>query len=95
MPQILVTAGPTDQQGAGTVMLRERVSSADFESEWFAANLVERLGWAVVDATEVEQGTEVEQESEPQFDRQPPLDAQAGPEPQSAAPHQRGPIVTA
>jgi len=55
MPQIIVTAGPTDQQGSGTVMLRERVNPEDFESERFAANLVERLGWAVVDATEAEQ----------------------------------------
>jgi len=35
-------------------MLRERVNVADFESERFAANLIERLGWAVVDATEAE-----------------------------------------
>jgi hypothetical protein len=55
MPQIIVTAGPTDQQGQAAVTLRERVSPADFESERFAANLVERLGWAVVDATEEEQ----------------------------------------
>jgi hypothetical protein len=54
MPQIIVTAGPTDQQGSDAVMLRERVSPADFESKQFAANLVERLGWAVLDATEAE-----------------------------------------
>ena len=54
MPQIIVTAGPPDQHGGGTVMLRERVTAADFESERFAANLVERLGWAVNDATEAE-----------------------------------------
>ena len=34
--------------------LRERVSVADFESDHFAAQLVERLGWAVSDANEVE-----------------------------------------
>jgi hypothetical protein len=54
MPQIIVTAGPTDLQGSDAVMLRERVSPADFESKQFAANLVERLGWAVLDATEAE-----------------------------------------
>ena len=54
MPQIIVTAGPTDQHGSDTVMLRERVNPADFESEQFAANLVERLGWAVLDAIEAE-----------------------------------------
>jgi hypothetical protein len=36
-------------------MLRERVDVADFESDHFAAQLVERLGWAVSDAHEVEQ----------------------------------------
>ncbi len=35
-------------------MLRERVNVADFESDHFAAQLVERLGWAVSDAHEVE-----------------------------------------
>jgi hypothetical protein len=49
MPHIIVTA---DQEEA--VMLRERVSVADFESEHFAAQLVERLGWAVGDADEAE-----------------------------------------
>jgi hypothetical protein len=61
MPHIIVTAGPTDQQGEGTVMLRERVNPADFESERFAANLVERLGWAVLDASQEEH--EVRRES--------------------------------
>jgi hypothetical protein len=54
MPQIIVTAGAADGVEAGTVMLRERVNAADFESDRFAANLLERLGWAVGDATEVE-----------------------------------------
>jgi hypothetical protein len=51
MPQIMVMA---DQASDAPVMLRERVSPADFESDHFAAQLVERLGWAVVDAHEVE-----------------------------------------
>lgn len=50
MPHIIVTA----DQGEGAVMLRERVSVADFESEHFAAQLVERLGWAVGDADQAE-----------------------------------------
>ena len=54
MPQIIVTAGPTDQHGSDPATLRERVSPSDFESERFAANLVERLGWAVLDAIEAE-----------------------------------------
>jgi hypothetical protein len=35
-------------------MLRERVNVADFQSDHFAAQLVERLGWAVEDAHEAE-----------------------------------------
>ncbi|MDQ6745465.1 MAG: hypothetical protein M3Z27_05565 [Actinomycetota bacterium] len=42
---------PGDRNEA-PVMLRERVTSSDFESEHFAAQLVERLGWAVEDAHE-------------------------------------------
>ncbi len=58
MPQIIVTADRSEDRGEGAVMLRERVSVADFESQHFAAQLVERLGWAVGDADEVEQDTE-------------------------------------
>jgi hypothetical protein len=54
MPQIIVTAGAED----GTVMLRERVNASDFESDRFAANLLERLGWAVEDATQIERTRE-------------------------------------
>jgi hypothetical protein len=50
MPHITVTA----DLGEGPVMLRERVSVSDFESEHFATQLVERLGWAVEDADEAE-----------------------------------------
>lgn len=55
MPQIIVLADSDRQQGEEAVMLRERVSLADLESEHFAAQLVERLGWAVGDAHAVEQ----------------------------------------
>ena len=54
MPQIIVTADKTDDRGEGAIMLRERVNVTDFESDHFAAQLVERLGWAVSDADEVE-----------------------------------------
>ena len=52
MPQIIVTAG--DAALDDKVTLRERVNASDFESERFAANLVERLGWAVLDAVQAE-----------------------------------------
>jgi hypothetical protein len=55
MPQIIVTAGGTDDLGDTTVMLRERVNTTDFESDRFVTNLLERLGWAVEDATAAEQ----------------------------------------
>lgn len=58
MPQIIVTADRAQEREQNGVMLRERVNIADFDSERFAANLIERLGWAVVDATEAERTAE-------------------------------------
>jgi hypothetical protein len=54
MPHILVTADETDNRSDG-VMLNERVNVTDFESDHFAAQLVERLGWAVSDAADAEE----------------------------------------
>jgi hypothetical protein len=54
VPQIIVTADNAHDPDPDGVMLRERVNVEDFESERFAANLIERLGWAVVDAAEIE-----------------------------------------
>jgi hypothetical protein len=54
MPQIIVAADRGAAFGDGAVTFRERVNVADFESEHFAAQLVERLGWAVEDADVVE-----------------------------------------
>jgi hypothetical protein len=54
MPQIIVTADHRGEQGDSAVMLRERINVSDFESDHFAAQLVERLGWAVSDADEAE-----------------------------------------
>jgi hypothetical protein len=54
MPHIIVIADQSSGREESAVMLRERVSVADFESEHFAAQLVERIGWAVGDAHEVE-----------------------------------------
>ena len=52
MPQIIVTA----DRGEGAVTTwRERINASDFESAHFAHQLVERIGWAVSDAHEVEQ----------------------------------------
>jgi hypothetical protein len=54
MPHITVTADRSTDREDVPVMLRERVNVADFESDHFSQQLVERLGWAVVDANEVE-----------------------------------------
>lgn len=52
MPQIIVTADKLAEEGEAPIMFQERVSVRDLESEHFAAQLVERLGWAVGDAEE-------------------------------------------
>ncbi len=54
MPQIIVAADRGAAFGQGAVTLREGVTVADFQSEHFATQLVERLGWAVEDADHLE-----------------------------------------
>jgi hypothetical protein len=54
MPQIIVTADRGSSLGEGAITFRERVNIEDFESRHFANQLVERIGWAVGDAQEVE-----------------------------------------
>jgi len=74
MPQIIVTADGRDDHEGGSVMLRERVNVADFESERFAVNLVERIGWAVSDAAQAESAPPVvEQEPDIAAERAPEL----------------------
>ena len=74
MPQIIVTADHGAASGEGAVMFRERVSVADFESDHFAIQLVERLGWAVGDADEVERVSEPPYDpSEPAIDPTEPV----------------------
>ena len=53
MPQIVVrTSGLESKRGAE--VMRERVVASDLESEQFAAQLVERIGWALADADSLE-----------------------------------------
>jgi hypothetical protein len=42
------------EAGASTVVYRERISTADLRSDHFSDQLVERVGWAVGDASELE-----------------------------------------
>jgi hypothetical protein len=53
VPHIIVIADKATEDGEQPIMFRERVSVSDFESDHFATQLVERLGWAVGDADEV------------------------------------------
>ena len=65
MPQIIVVADSTDGDIADAVTHRERVTVSDFESRHFAAQLVERLNWAVGDAHEFEHAAGAALEREP------------------------------
>jgi hypothetical protein len=64
VPQIIVTADKSAKGSESAVMFTERVSVEDFESDHFQAQLVERIGWAVGDADEVEQRAALEPEPE-------------------------------
>ena len=52
MAYITVTAGQPDGV-KDAVTLTERVVPRDLESDHFSAQLIERLGWALVDAEEI------------------------------------------
>jgi hypothetical protein len=54
MPQILVLTSPQDSADNGAVVYRERINTSDLSSEHFSDQLVERVGWAVSDADELE-----------------------------------------
>jgi len=53
MPRMLVTTESPDRSGR-QVLLDEHVATSDLASQHFAAQLVERLGWALADAERVE-----------------------------------------
>jgi hypothetical protein len=62
MPEIIVAVG-AGEEPRGAVLLRERISPADLESDHFAAQLLERLAWAVGDAQAAEQASRSECEA--------------------------------
>ena len=76
MPQIIVTADRGAAFAEGAVTFRERVTVADFESDHFGKQLVERLGWAVGDADAVER---VDEPTEPAYDPDEPTYDQRDP----------------
>lgn len=53
MPRIIVLA-ECRYAPRGRVVLEERVVTVHFESDHTSAQLVERVGWAIVDADELE-----------------------------------------
>ncbi len=54
MARIIVTTDPTDRRDA-PVLLDERVCSLHLADNHSAAQLIERLGWAITDAENTEQ----------------------------------------
>ena len=48
MPEIIVRAEGGDET---PVLLRERVTQGNLQSEHYAGQLIERIGWAVADAS--------------------------------------------
>jgi hypothetical protein len=54
VPRIIITADPVEQDLAAPVLLDERVDSANLCDENGAEELIERLGWALADADDVE-----------------------------------------
>jgi hypothetical protein len=83
MPQIIVTSDRGAAFGEGAVTFRERVTVADFDSDHFGKQLVERLGWAVGDADAVER---VDEPSEHAFDSGEPIDDPRDPVDRPGAP---------
>jgi hypothetical protein len=53
VPQILVVADVHDDT-TSPVVYREGINLSDLESDHFSGQLVERVGWAVLDADELE-----------------------------------------
>ncbi|HEX4187344.1 MAG TPA: hypothetical protein VHY83_05540 [Solirubrobacteraceae bacterium] len=68
MPRIIVTTAAT-QPREGAVLLDELVQSVHLSTGHAAAQLVERLAWAISDAEEVERGTH--EPSRPALPRSP------------------------
>ena len=53
MPRILVTTEQVEKPDLG-VMLDEHIATSDLASNHFAAQLIERIGWALLDAEQSE-----------------------------------------
>ena len=58
MPEILVAA--TDHGDHATIVYREQVTPADLQDDHMADRLIERVGWAIVDAEQTEHDSDAE-----------------------------------
>jgi hypothetical protein len=65
MPRIIVTTDPSHLPGDSAVLLDEHVHSVHLSSGHAAAQLVERLAWAISDA-------EVAERARPELSSRPP-----------------------
>lgn len=54
MPRIVIETDSGSPEA--TILLTERVVPAQIESEHFCDQLIERVGWAILDAEDAEQG---------------------------------------
>ena len=64
MPRILVTTDRPDGRETA-VLLQERVVPSDLDSDHFSARLIQRVGWALVDADEIEHRTPAPEHARP------------------------------
>lgn len=88
MPQILIlTDSP---QSAGEVVYKERVARSSLESEYFSAQLLERVGWAVGDADELENGASTDSQPAESGSRPSPAPAARPAPPRSRPASSRG-----
>ena len=55
MPRIVVVTDSKARNSETAVVLDERVVTDDLASQHFAAQLIERIGWALLDADSYEQ----------------------------------------
>lgn len=64
MPQIIITTD--DPQGNGSIVVhRERIIPADVETETASSLLVERIGWALSDADQLEHSSKPSTDTAP------------------------------
>lgn len=54
MPRIVVTTEPKVASPDASVLLDERIVTADLDSDHFSAQLIQRIGWALHDADSTE-----------------------------------------